>query len=366
MTTRSNAQAIPREREATTDEITALARGLAVLRRIATSDAPVSNRELAELTGIPKPTVSRITATLVSAGFLFQLPDSERFVLTASVLELSNGFLRNFDIRARSRPFLVELAEKTSLSVHLAVRDRLDMVAIDVIRPRSAVLVTRLETGSRMDIARTAVGRAYLAALEDDARRELIGALQAAAGDDWPFVVSRLNAALADIAQHGYAIAIGEWREELNAIAAGFVAPTGQCYAVNCGGSAHQCTPARSRCPRCASASRRSRVKSAAPRGRISRAEIARASRAGPRRAGRGPAARRRRRRPRTHRPPPVIPSPPSAFPHGPCRHRGSPRHARAAKQPPERTRPRHPHITPRPRLPAHARNRRMSSPVHL
>lgn len=184
MTTRSNAQAIPREREATTDEITALARGLAVLRRIATSDAPVSNRELAELTGIPKPTVSRITATLVSAGFLFQLPDSERFVLTASVLELSNGFLRNFDIRARSRPFLVELAEKTSLSVHLAVRDRLDMVAIDVIRPRSAVLVTRLETGSRMDIARTAVGRAYLAALEDDARRELIGALQAAAGDD--------------------------------------------------------------------------------------------------------------------------------------------------------------------------------------
>ncbi|ALC57771.1 hypothetical protein AMS56_13840 [Burkholderia pseudomallei] len=56
-------------------------------------------------------------------------------------------------------------------------------------------------------------------------------------------------------------------------------------------------------------------MKSAAPRGRISRAEIARASRAGPRRAGRGPAARRRRRRPRTHRPPPVIPSPPSAFP---------------------------------------------------
>ncbi|KGC54521.1 iclR helix-turn-helix domain protein [Burkholderia mallei] len=118
------------------------------------------------MTGIPKPTVSRITATLVSTGFLFQLPDSERFMLTASVLELSNGFLRNFDIRARSRPFLVELAEKTSLSVHLAVRDRLDMVAIDVIRPRSAVLVTRLETGSRMDIARTVVGRAYLAALE--------------------------------------------------------------------------------------------------------------------------------------------------------------------------------------------------------
>jgi IclR family transcriptional regulator, positive regulator for flagellar biogenesis len=239
----TTAQPVQRERDAAPDEITALARGLAVLRRIAAADAPVSNRELTELTGIPKPTVSRITATLVSAGFLFQLPDSERFVLTASVLELGNGFLRNFDIRARSRPFLAELAERTSLSVHLAVRDRLDMVAIDVIRPRSAVLVTRLEIGSRMDLARTAVGRAYLAALEPDERRDLLGALQAAAGDDWPHIVARLTPALDEASRDGYAIALGEWREGLNAIAAGFVGPSGQRYAVNCGGAAHQCPP---------------------------------------------------------------------------------------------------------------------------
>jgi hypothetical protein len=50
----------PREKDG--DEVTALARGLDVLRRIAAADAPVSNRELTELTGIPKPTVSRITA----------------------------------------------------------------------------------------------------------------------------------------------------------------------------------------------------------------------------------------------------------------------------------------------------------------
>src|SRR6202022_4126076 len=64
-----------KEKDGSADEVTALARGLTVLRRIAAADAPVSNRELTELTGIPKPTVSRITATLVSAGFLFRLPD---------------------------------------------------------------------------------------------------------------------------------------------------------------------------------------------------------------------------------------------------------------------------------------------------
>lgn len=228
-------------KEGSGDEIIALSRGLLLLRRVASADGPVSNGRLAELTGIPKPTVSRITATLVSAGFLYQLPDSERFVLTASVLELGNGFLRNFDIRARARPFLIDLAERTSLSVHLAARDRLDMVVIDTIRPRSAILVSRLEVGSRMDLTRTAVGRAYLAELTGRERAELMAALQAACGDDWPHLHTRLAASLEETRQLGFTIAAGEWYTELNAIAAGFVGPSGERYAVNCGGAAHLC-----------------------------------------------------------------------------------------------------------------------------
>ncbi|WP_345813714.1 IclR family transcriptional regulator [Paraburkholderia sp. PREW-6R] len=237
---RKNADS-PKDRDGSADEVTALARGLTVLRSVAAADAPLSNRELTELTGIPKPTVSRITATLVGAGFLFRLPDSERFVLTSSVLELSNGFLRNFDIRARARPFLIELAERTALSVHLAVRDRLDMVVIDAIRPRSAVLVSRLEIGSRMNLSRTAIGRAYLAALSETDREKLLIGLQAAEGDDWGHVSSRLESGVKETLEQGFAIATGEWYDGLNAIALGFTGPSGERYAVNCGGSAHQC-----------------------------------------------------------------------------------------------------------------------------
>jgi IclR family transcriptional regulator, positive regulator for flagellar biogenesis len=223
------------------DEVSALARGLAVLRAIAAADAPLGNRELTELTGIPKATLSRLTGTLVSTGFLARLPDSERFVLTSSVLELSNGFLRNADARERARPFLARLAERTALSVHLVVRDRLDMVVIDAIRPRSAVLVSRLEVGSRIDMSRTAVGRAYLAALDPATRAELTSALRAASGIDWGEVGSKLDAALADTASQGYGIAIGEWYEGLNAIAGAFAGPNGELYAINCGGASQQC-----------------------------------------------------------------------------------------------------------------------------
>jgi DNA-binding IclR family transcriptional regulator len=232
----------PAEKDGAPEEVAALARGLTVLRRVASADAPISNRELAELTGIPKPTVSRLTATLVKAGFLFQLPDSERFVLTASVLELSNGFLRNFDIRARARPFLVDLADRTALSVHLVTRDRLDMVVIEAVRPSSALLVSRLEIGSRMDLTRTAAGHAYLAALTAPQREALMTGVQAAAGDDWPHVHARVAHALTQTDKNGFAIETGAWSAGLNAIAAGFVGPSGERYAVNCGGAAHLCT----------------------------------------------------------------------------------------------------------------------------
>lgn len=239
-TTESRSQARDKDKARDGDEVVALSRGLEVLRRVAAADAPVSNRELAEWTGIPKPTVSRLTATLVNANLLFQLPDSERFVLTASVLELSNGFLRNFDIRARARPFLLELADKTMLSVHLAVRDRLDMVVIDTVRPRSAVLVSRLDVGARIDMARTAVGRAYLAALTEPERKSLLQSLQVASGDDWPSVNDGLKPGLEEALRVGFAISTGEWQKGLNAVASGFVGPSGQRYAVNCGGAEYQ------------------------------------------------------------------------------------------------------------------------------
>jgi IclR family transcriptional regulator, positive regulator for flagellar biogenesis len=225
------------------EEINALARGLGVLRRVAQANTPISNRELAEETGIPKATVSRITATLVNTGFLWQLPDSERFILTASVLELSNGFLRNFDIRARARPYLTALANRVELAVHLTVRDRLDMVVIEAAKPRAAIMVSRLEPGGRFDMATTSAGRAYLAALPEREREEIIAGMRIAGGN-LAALFKRLDDAIADTLRRGYAIALGEWNPQINAIGTAVIGPTGECYAINCGGSAFEASDA--------------------------------------------------------------------------------------------------------------------------
>lgn len=47
-----------------------LTRGLDILRAFAANDATLGNQQLIERTGLPKATVSRLTATLVSLGYL--------------------------------------------------------------------------------------------------------------------------------------------------------------------------------------------------------------------------------------------------------------------------------------------------------
>ncbi|MFX4601082.1 helix-turn-helix domain-containing protein, partial [Acinetobacter baumannii] len=50
--------------------VTALARGLELLRAFRRNESMLGNLELAQRTGLPKPTVSRLTYTLAKLGYL--------------------------------------------------------------------------------------------------------------------------------------------------------------------------------------------------------------------------------------------------------------------------------------------------------
>ena len=58
---------------------TTLARGLSVLRAFRVTDDGLSNAEIAQRTGLPKSTVSRLTFTLGQLGYLVQSPRDDRF-----------------------------------------------------------------------------------------------------------------------------------------------------------------------------------------------------------------------------------------------------------------------------------------------
>lgn len=221
------------------EEVAALARGLAVLKAVGEAAGPLSNRELAEATGIPKATVSRLAATLVGSGYLRQAFDSDRFSLGPALLDMSNRYLRHFDLRSVARPHLTALADFAGASVHLGVRNELDMLIIDSVRPSTALISSRIDVGSRMTIATSAAGRAYLAALPPDEQAELLAQIRRASAENWVELEPRIMAGLDEHARLGYCSSFGEWHPHIHALGFSLRGPRGERYAVSCGGPAY-------------------------------------------------------------------------------------------------------------------------------
>jgi DNA-binding IclR family transcriptional regulator len=221
------------------DEVSALARGLSLLRAVAQAHEPLTHRALAEAVGIPKATVSRLAGTLVANGYL-RLLSGERYALGSALLDLGNAFVRGFDFRQHARAHLVELADSVGANVHVGVRDGLDIVLIETVRPRNAVVLAGLEVGSRLSIAASAVGRAFLAALPLEERRELLARIKEGSGALWPQVESRLDAALAEHALLGYCSSLGEWHPEINSLGFTLRSARGELFGISVGGPAYK------------------------------------------------------------------------------------------------------------------------------
>lgn len=90
------------------------------------------------------------------------------------------------------------------------------------------------------------IGRAYLHALPERERAPLLAEIEKASGDEWAAVKARIDQAFADIDAYGFCVSIGEFRPEINVVAAPLrYGPSGDVYAINCGGPASIVTPKR-------------------------------------------------------------------------------------------------------------------------
>lgn len=215
-----------------------LARTLHVLRVVAQAPEPLANRDLAACTGIPKATVSRITTRLMQAGLLRQVRRSERFALGPGVLELSRAFLDRIDVRAEFRRAMPPLVEDLGAAAHIGLRDRSDMVLLDTVQPRAATLITRLRAGSRMQLATSAMGRAYLCALAPEERDALCRTLVQHDQASAIHLARQLDRAAAELDETGFCTSFGEWEPDIHAVGTYLIAPDGDIFAISCGGPA--------------------------------------------------------------------------------------------------------------------------------
>src|SRR5450432_2297735 len=245
----SQQQAMKRPgKKAATDRsfVVALSRGLDVLRAFHPNDGLLGNQEIAARTNLPKPTVSRLTYTLTKLGYLTPVPRFEKYQLAPSAMSLGYAALANLGVRHLSEPFREEVMRETGGAVAVGGRDRTSMIYFG--QSRGQTLGVQLDVGSRVPIATTAMGRAYIWALPDDERSALLRELRDHYGSRWPRMRDGIERAGETVEKLGFAISAGEWHDDIHAVGVALKLNDGTGpYAFNCGAPAFRFTEDRLR-----------------------------------------------------------------------------------------------------------------------
>lgn len=160
---------------------TTLARGLAVLRAFRASDDGLGNAEISERTGIPKSTVSRLTFTLQSLGYLNHARRHDRYRPGPALLALGNVATSSISFVELAGPIMQRVADETGTMSLLLVRDDKKLLILKTWRPRG-ISSLWLEIGHRLPFNGTSSGHALLAAMPEDVFEKTVANVAGAGG----------------------------------------------------------------------------------------------------------------------------------------------------------------------------------------
>lgn len=144
------------------DFIEALARGLDVIRAFDASAPVLSMAELADRTGLARPTVRRILLTLEELGYV--RAEQPGFSLTPRVVELGMAYVHSLGLWEIARPHLEALVARTNESSSIAQLDGSDIVYVARVSVPKIVAL-RVAIGTRFPAAPTSLGKVLLAGL---------------------------------------------------------------------------------------------------------------------------------------------------------------------------------------------------------
>lgn len=195
-----------------------LARGLQVLRAFTPTEPMLGNRELAERTGLPKATISRLTYTLTLLGYLNRSEKYQRYRLGPGVLTLGYPMLAAMQIRQIARPYMETLARETRCTVNLGMRDRLNIVYVDTCRPERNNNA-HPDIGSTRPLLSTALGRALLIGASLNERTAVLNRLRLSDPERFALDLPVWETDLVAFAQCGFTHSRGDWIKDIHAVA---------------------------------------------------------------------------------------------------------------------------------------------------
>lgn len=216
--------------------VTALARGLEILRCFDAERRMLGTTEIAHLTGLAQPTVWRLCHTLQKMGFLSAVPGKEKLQLGVAAIALGGAALAGQEALEVIRPLLQSMADRYQVAVALGRRDGDDIVYLLRCQGNSPLLMN-LRVGSRIPLLRSAIGWAYLACCTPEERDRLLAEVGAAGKAVDALENETMAQALALYPERGF-IYHERPQYQINTVAAAIELPVGERYVVSCGGPA--------------------------------------------------------------------------------------------------------------------------------
>lgn len=216
--------------------VTALGRGLAVLRCFDAMRTQLGTTEIAQMTKLPQPTVWRLCYTLQQLGYLVQAPDSDKLRIGMAVLGLGQFALGSSNIGEMVLPELIQIGKLTGAAVSLGVADQDDILIVERAQGDGPLLVN-MRIGSRLPMATSSAGWAYLGSLPAEARDKQMQKLKYQYSGKWAALRSAVEGAAASLPELGYVLNEGFYHPDVNAVGAPAFDKQGKPqYVVTCGG----------------------------------------------------------------------------------------------------------------------------------
>jgi DNA-binding IclR family transcriptional regulator len=124
-------------------------------------------------------------------------------------------------VRNTAQVYMQELADKAGDGVLVALGGRDDMAMTYIAAARSqGVISLQLSVGSRISLARSAIGQAYIAGTTESERADIIDRIQMRYEPDRVSeIMDKLDAAREQVAARGFYCMIGDWQRDVNAVA---------------------------------------------------------------------------------------------------------------------------------------------------
>lgn len=198
--------------------VTALARGLDVLRCFTRATPALGTADIARLTGLAQPTVWRLCYTLIQEGYLVQADRGGKLRPGISVLGLGQTAIASMPIAELARVDMQMLASRYQCAVSLGMRDGHYMIYLQRMQG-SQIILRDLEVGSRVPLSSSATGWAYLAGLPEDEREKAFKELQEIDKQRWPTLWPKIKQSISQYKRTGYIINKGSLHEQINAVA---------------------------------------------------------------------------------------------------------------------------------------------------